>query len=106
MSESSCSWDACCDRGLLNLGSCICDYGFFGDHCDQQISDIFTSQQYVFIGLYCLVFLYTLLNASFQLYNTIFDKNLTLQQKYPLNYQSHVQRTQYQHCHFQLAQQN
>ncbi|CAD8154678.1 unnamed protein product [Paramecium pentaurelia] len=81
MNDSSCSWDTCCDRGLLNQGDCMCDYGFFGDHCDQQISKIFTPQYYIFIGLYCLVFLYTLINASYQLYNKIFDKNLTIQEK-------------------------
>ncbi|CAD8068769.1 unnamed protein product [Paramecium sonneborni] len=81
MSDSQCSFDACCDRGYVSLGDCICDFGFFGDHCEQKISDIFTPQYYIFIGLYCLVFLYTLINASYQLYHKIFDKSQTIQEK-------------------------
>ncbi|CAD8148352.1 unnamed protein product [Paramecium octaurelia] len=106
MSDSSCSSDTCCDRGLLNLGDCICDYGFFGDNCGEQISEIFTPQYYIFIGLYCLVFLYTLLNASYQLYHKIFDKNLTIQEKYPLSYQQHLLKTQFQPYPVCLAQQS
>ncbi|CAD8089682.1 unnamed protein product [Paramecium sonneborni] len=81
MSESSCTFDACCDRGYLSQGKCICDYGFFGDYCESKISEIFTPQYYIFIGLFCIVFLYTLINASYQLYHKIFDKNLTIEEK-------------------------
>lgn len=34
MSEEFCNNQICCDRGLFHEEKCICDYSFFGDHCE------------------------------------------------------------------------